>query len=107
MFPYVFAAFLILLLLIDRVFMPKSARKAWALMAAFLGGAIVLALWPSLLERAAGWLGIGRPVDLVLYFTSAILVREMFLSRARSARTLRSITELARQQALASPREIR
>lgn len=107
MFPYVFAGFLVLLLLIDRMFMPRSARKAWAVMAVFLGTAILLALWPGLLERIAAWLGIGRPVDLVLYFTSAILVREMFLSRARSARTLRAITELARQQAIASAREIR
>lgn len=100
MFGYLFAAFIILLLLVDRVFLPHSARRAWTLMACVMGVAALLSLAPGLLQALSGWLGVGRPVDLVLYLTTVLLLRELFLSRARSDRTLRALTQLARAQAI-------
>lgn len=106
MFSYLFAAFIILLLLVDRVFLPRSARRAWTVMACFMGVAATLSLAPRLIGSLSDWLGVGRPVDLILYVTTVLLLREVFLARARSDRTLRALTQITRAQSLASARRI-
>ena len=106
MFGYLFAALIILLLLVDRIFLPRSARRAWTLMACFMGVAAALSLSPGLLASVSGWLGVGRPVDLILYLTTVLLLREVFLSRARSDRTLRALTQITRAQAMSTARQI-
>jgi hypothetical protein len=100
MFGYLFAALIFAVLLIDRVFLPKSARRAWTVMAFVMGSGAIVALAPGVLEAVTSRLGVGRPVDLVLYLTTVLLLREVFLSRARSARTLMAITRVTRSQAL-------
>ena len=100
MFGYLFATLIAALLLVDRIFLPKSARRAWLLMAFFMGVGAVLSIAPEVLEAVTSRLGVGRPVDLVLYLSTVLLLRELFLSRARSTRTLSAITRLTRSQAL-------
>lgn len=106
MFGYIFASFLAILLIVDRLFLPRSARRAWTVMAVCMAAAMVVALAPGVLEKIADFLGVGRAVDLVLYFTTAILLREVFLSRARSDRTLKALTRLTRAQAIDGARRV-
>jgi hypothetical protein len=103
---FVFASFMIAVLAIDRIFMPKKARKAWTFMAVTYGFAVVFTLFPESLSQVAKVLGIGRGVDVVLYFVSIIVVREVFLNRSRQSSLERQVTCLARELALSNARLI-
>jgi len=104
MFPLVFAAFLVGLLVIDGIFLPRQARRAWAVMAGVFTTGAILAVYPAPLEWLRLRLGVGRAVDIVVYVSTALLVRELFISRARSSRAAEAFTRLVRELALQQPR---
>lgn len=100
MFQVVFVAFILLLLSIDAVFVTKGAWRSQRLYMVILLGACVVAIAPRYFTPVAEGLGVGRLVDVVLYFTTVILVRELFISRARYVRLERRLTLLGRGVAL-------
>src|SRR6185312_16392125 len=100
MFPVIFAALLLGIVCLDYICLPKSARRAWRFMALILGGGAAFALYQKPLDLLPKLLGVGRPVDAVLYLVTAILVREFFLSRFRHRETQAQITQLVRELAI-------
>jgi len=100
MFPLFFAASLVGIILVDWICLPKSARRAWVVMAFIFGVAAFLSIYQKPLASLPGLIGIGRPVDAVLYIATAVLVREFFLSRIRQRDLQSQITSLVRQIAL-------
>ena len=101
-----FAALMITILAIDRIFMPKKARKAWFLMAIVYSCAVIFTLFPDSLSRIAKMIGVGRGVDVVLYLVSIVVVREVFLSRARQSSLERQVTLLSREIAISQAKTI-
>jgi hypothetical protein len=69
-----------------------------------MAGVFLLAAFLSIFQKPLGpfahWLGIGRPVDLFLYLTTAALIREFFLSRIRHRELQDQIATLTRTHAL-------
>ncbi|MGZ3696805.1 MAG: DUF2304 family protein [Bdellovibrionota bacterium] len=100
MFPFLFAAFLLALIILDYACLPKSARRAWAVLAITFVAAAIFAVYQQPLDYLPRLLGVGRPVDAVIYVVTAVLVRELFLSRIRHRALQAQITELVRQRAL-------
>jgi hypothetical protein len=96
----IFATFMIGILAIDRIFMPKKSHKAWMFMAVTYSCAVVFTLFPEILSQVAQFIGIGRGVDVILYFVSIIVVREVFLNRSRQSQLERQVTCLSREIAL-------
>lgn len=94
----------VFVLLIDRIAFPKRARRAWRAMAGVFFIAGFFAIFPAPLRLIADLLGVGRPVDVVLYIGLAVLVREFFLSRIRDRELRREITTLTRELAVAHAR---
>jgi len=90
-----------LALLIDYIAFPKRARRAWLAMSLVFIVAGSLALFPEPLMLVADFLGVGRPVDVVLYVGLAIMTREFFLSRIRDRELHRELTTLTRELAIA------
>ena len=93
-------AILALILVIDWIFLPKQARRAFWIMASVFGAMGVLSLFPEMLSRLASLVGIGRGVDLLLYVALIVLIREYFLSRARQSALEGQLTQLVRQIAI-------
>lgn len=103
MFPFIFAFFLIALLFLDHLFMPKSARKAWLAMSFVFLAAAFLSLYQRPLFYLGQFLGVGRTVDAVIYFVIILLIREFFLSRARLSERDKQYTQLVRAIACMNP----
>lgn len=101
-----FATFVGLVLLVDRIFMPGKARKAWQLMAFFYTIALLIIGFPEFLASLATFLGVGRGIDIILYLSVFILVRELFLSRSRQSSLERQMTIIARKIAIQEVEEI-
>ena len=99
MFKIIFAVFILALLAFDSIFLPNSARRTRRLLAVVFIGAGVAALFQDPIARLAETLGVGRGVDLVMYFVVVILVRELFLSRARFTQLDSQLTRLVRADA--------
>ena len=82
------------------VFLPASARRMRRLLTVVLVGAGAAALFQAPLSKLAGALGVGRGVDLVMYFVVVILMRELFLSRARFTQLEGQLTRLVRANSI-------
>ena len=106
MFQLVFALFLVSLVAFDWLFLPASARRMRRLLAAVLLAAGALALFPDVVSWMASALGVGRGVDLVMYFTVVVLVRELFISRARFTQLDNQLTRLVRAEAIRTARSL-
>lgn len=100
MFQFVFVLFLLVLIAFDSIFLPESARRMRRLLMMVLVGAGAAALFQNPVSRLAEALGVGRGVDLVMYFVVVILVRELFLSRARFTQLDAQVTRLVRAEAI-------
>lgn len=105
MFKYVFAVFLACLALVDFIFLPKQSRGAWMALTVGFVLAVIATFFTPPLERIAALIGIGRAVDVVIYLTCAILVRELFLTRGRAARQDAQLTALVRHLAIRDAEE--
>jgi small membrane protein len=63
-------------------------------------GLVVLALLPNSTARIAGWLGVGRGVDVAMYVALVLLFYISFRLLAKIEDLERQITRLVRSQAL-------
>lgn len=99
-FPILFAFFLIGLLLWDFIFLPKSSRRILKILAWIFGMGAAVSIDPRAVSHISGWIGLGRPVDGVLYFVVVILIREFFLSRVRRTQLENQMTQLVRRIAI-------
>jgi hypothetical protein len=106
MFPIIFAAILISIVVFDYIFMHRSNRRVWKFIAGAFGLAAALALFPGVLDRVAETLHVGRPVDIIVYLCCAILFRELFLSRARDYKMNEQLTTLVRELAIKSAESV-
>jgi hypothetical protein len=102
-----FGSFLVFILVVDRIFMPKRARRAWAIMAVTYAFALFFLLFPEVLVGIAGFFGIGRGVDLIIYFLIIIIVRELIMNRSRQSGLERQITLLTREIAISRAQRVR
>ncbi len=100
MFRYVFAGFVLVLLAIDRVFLPNTARRTRLLLTVVFVSVAVLALFQKPMFAIAEALGVGRPVDLIVYVSVVLLFRELLVTRERFHRLEKRVVVLARAQAL-------
>ncbi|MCM2278500.1 MAG: DUF2304 family protein [Oligoflexia bacterium] len=100
LFPLLFTIFLFALFAWDFLFLPRNSRRVLHVLAAlfFLGG--LVALYTEPFSRLAIAVGLGRPVDGVLYVVVVVLIREFFLSRIRHATLEREMTLLVRRLAI-------
>jgi hypothetical protein len=100
MFLYLVSVFIIFLIFTDRLFLPKTTLNAWrALTLVNVLG--LFSLWvPKPLISTASALGLSRPIDLIIYPSVIILIRELFLSRARLIQLQNDLTRLARAYAV-------
>jgi hypothetical protein len=99
MIAYLFAGFLLFCVLFDWVFMQRSQRRLLKFIAIAFIGAAGLSLAHEHLQFVATLTGVGRPVDLFIYICCALLVRELFLGRARDLEANERLTELVRSLA--------
>jgi hypothetical protein len=104
MFQILFVLFLLLLVVFDRIFLPNSARRMRRLLTAVFLLTAVVAVFQRPVGLLAEKLGVGRGVDLVIYFVVVILVREFFLSRARFTALDSQVTRLVRADAIRNAR---
>ena len=102
-FGLLFCTFLLSLIILDRIFLPKSARRAWQAMSMTFAAAGVFALFQRPFISLAAFLGVSRAVDIVLYVATAILIRELFLSRSRAIRSEQMLAEVVREFAMRNP----
>jgi hypothetical protein len=100
MFTVFFCFFIFALLALDKFFLPKSASKAWNAMVMVFGFAGLAAAFQSELEPFRRLLGVGRTVDVFIYLTTIVLVRELFLIRARNSAQAELMTQLVRKLAI-------
>jgi small membrane protein len=100
MFQFIFVFFLLALITFDSIFLPASARRMRRLLALVLVGAGTVALFQAPVATLAAKLGVGRGVDLVMYFVVVVLVREVFLNRARFTQMDTQLTRLVRAEAI-------
>lgn len=100
MFEIIFVGFLLSLLAFDSIFLPNSARRTRRLLSVVFIGAGLAAMFPNVVSKLADIVGVGRGVDLVIYFVVVILVRELFLSRARFTQLDAQLTRLVRADAI-------
>lgn len=107
MFPILFATILISIVIFDYIFMHRSNRRVWKFIAGAFGLASLLALFPSVLDRVAETVHVGRPVDIIVYLCCAVLFRELFLSRARDYKMNEQLTTLVRELAIKSAETVR
>jgi len=94
------ALFLLLLITWDWVFLPKTAHRARLLMTVTFGLIGITAFFPERLTQIANQIGIGRGADLVFYTGFILLIRELFLARARQNTLETQITQLVRAIAI-------
>jgi hypothetical protein len=104
MFVGIFCGLLVLAVALDFVFLPKAARRAWQAMAIALAVVASMVLFEDRWQALARRLGVGRPVDMLLYAAVAVLTRELFLARARFRMLERQQTLLVRELALRGAR---
>ena len=77
----------------------NNAVRRLALIA-FAIVAVLAILFPDLTNTVAGWFGVGRGADLLLYALVVVFFYSMWRSARRSAATDRRVTLLARELAL-------
>lgn len=102
----VIISFTLTIVVLDKVFFPKSARNAWILMTLtfLLGGFLIVE--NHLLISIANILDVGRPIDVIIYFGFILLVREFFVNRYRTQNLNKQITDLVRAGAIQNPVKI-
>ncbi|MCK6597855.1 MAG: DUF2304 domain-containing protein [Bdellovibrionaceae bacterium] len=100
LFSLVSVVFIFLLVLLDSLFVPKRARKALKWMTGFYLFLLIFVVFQEPFDSLAKFLGVGRPVDIILYFSTVILFREFFLSRQRHYLMMQQLTLLTRENAL-------
>lgn len=105
MFKIAFAVFLAALATIDFIFLPRQSRGAWVALTVGFVLAIVAVGFTAEIERLASSVGIGRAVDGIIYVTSVILIRELFITRGRAVRFEAQLTRMARHIAISEARE--
>lgn len=89
-----------LMVFADFVMLPRQSRMALKWMSA-LYLLILLFIWiPEPFIELSKIVGVGRPVDLLIYVSVLILLREFFLSRQKQHLANKQITKLAREIAL-------
>ena len=96
-----------LLIILLVIFFPKL-RKQWLIRSVFVGIIALTLLFTIYLDSStiiAQYLGIGRGVDLVLYFGMLGLTVCCLMLYLRSLKLEQMITQLAREQALAGKEE--
>lgn len=86
--------------------MQKSRRRLLKFIAISFIGAAALSLAHEHLQFVTTLTGVGRPVDLFIYICCALLVRELFLGRARDLEAHERITELVRNLAHENAKKI-
>ena len=92
--------FLLLLIVWDWAFLPKTANRARILMNLTFGIIALISFFPERITQVANHIGIGRGADLVFYFGFILLIRELFLARARQNALEGQITQLVRATAI-------
>jgi hypothetical protein len=76
----------------------------WVCLAAFL---LLIALFPSIMTRAASWLGFISPANFVFFLATGLLVIKAFRDSARMSLMQHRISELAQELALARDEAMR
>lgn len=91
---------LVLALLIDWVFLGRSGRRAWVLM--FIGIAL-LSLWAQFESHGkiiSHLFELEQLTEIIIFGLAGILIREVFLSRARYMRLETQMADLVRALAI-------
>ncbi len=70
------------------------------LLIAFVGLAVVAVMFPALLTQVAGWVGVGRGADLLLYVLTMTFLGFVAASYRRMRQMEQQLTVLARELAL-------
>ena len=78
----------------------RVTRAEGFLRLAVFAAATVAAIWPAITTVAAGFLGIGRGTDLLLYITVLVMLMGFWMTYVRLRRLRRQITLLVRQDTL-------
>lgn len=107
MFPLIFSAFLICIIIYDFIFLEKSARRSLFVLSLLFFIAILICINPKPLIQLARFLNIGRGVDILTYFSIIILTREYFLNRAKRIYNDERYIRLVRNIALNNPIKIK
>jgi len=100
---YLFAAvqfMLVLALWIDWIFLARSGRRAWVLM---LVGVTLLSLWAQFESHGriiSRYFEIEQLTELIIFGLAGILIREVFLSRARHMRLETQMADMVRALAI-------
>ncbi|MCX5826527.1 MAG: hypothetical protein NTV58_00765 [Deltaproteobacteria bacterium] len=100
---YLFAAvqlILILALWIDWIFLARSGRRAWMLM---LIGITLLSLWAQFESHGqilSRFFELEQLTELIIFGLAGILIREVFLSRARHMRLETQMADMVRSLAI-------
>lgn len=91
---------LILALWIDWIFLARSGRRAWMLM---LIGVTLLSLWAQFESHGkilSRFFELEQLTELIIFGLAGILIREVFLSRARHMRLEAQVGDMVRALAI-------
>lgn len=92
-----------IVLFIDFVFLPKTARNAWKLMVVFFIVCLLCIIFPSGLDSLSYSLfKIPRGADLLVYIFISFLIRDYFISRHHMNEMSKQILKLVREDAKAN-----
>ena len=105
LFGVLITCFVLILIIFDRVLLPKSSRAALKWMSSLYIFVIFFIWMQRPFIKLSELLEVGRPVDLLVYISILILMREFFLSRQKAHIQNKQLTALAREIALSSVRK--
>ena len=100
LFTYTSIALILILMIIDFTAYPKNARKALFWMAATFRFLLLFILNVPVFEKISKTLGVGRPVDILIYLSIIFFWRSFFRSQLKNSQINRDLTNLTRYLAL-------
>lgn len=100
MFVHLVTVAFVGILFFDYLAIYRNSPRSWTIMAFVFTVGIVTAYHPGLVQAVSDYLGIWRAVDLLLYLSTIILIREFFISRIRQKEMSENITQLTRSLAI-------
>lgn len=106
MFPILVSIIFLALLVVDYLFIHPTNPRTWKIMSVIFIGGIVFSWVPESLAVVSNFIGVGRPVDLVIYCTCIILVRELFISRVRYSKQQKTLTDLVQKLAVTNASKV-
>lgn len=106
MFAYLLSLLFLGFLVMDYVSFYKISPRSWKLMAFVFSFGILASFHSDWVQKLSDFLGVWRASDLLIYISTVILIRELFISRIRQKEMSESLTQFIRFWALSHSQKV-